>query len=478
MASTTHSIGRPLLTVGLTVMALLLHGSVIAGNRSSSLTTTHTVQNCNTSGAGSLREAAGLAVDGDLIDLSHLTCNIIFVRQAEGGELAVRDITIRGPGKNKLTISGNGENRIFNHTGSPLSTLTIVGLTVENGDVSGKPSGQNYGGCILSNPNVSVKYSTIRSCKAAVGGGISAGRASLDHTLMTLNLATGTGGAIYAGYSEVAYSTISNNSAGNGGGIGGGGTVMNSTVADNLASYNGAGLWGTTGDVYILSRSTVSGNVANGRGGGIYLVNDLTWPGSTPSSFAMDDSTLSGNRSVTGEGGAYVVASASAFIDNSTIAYNTSNKAGGGAAGVRIASVDAHINNSIVASNSSDDGKGVDLEFESLHLSVLGGSHNLILTGQYTNMPNAVHGCPGLYALGNYGGTTKTHALAATSPAIDKGGPTDEVNDQRGARFVRVVGAAADVGSYERQSAGGGRSMIPELQSPGIAPMTCLAASR
>ena len=48
------------------------------------------------------------------------------------------------------------------------------------------------------------------------------------------------------------------------------------------------------------------------------------------------------------------------------------------------------------------------------------------------------------------GGTTRTHALLAGSPAIDAGSnPLGLTTDQRGAGFPRVVGGASDMGAYE-----------------------------
>jgi hypothetical protein len=55
-----------------------------------------------------------------------------------------------------------------------------------------------------------------------------------------------------------------------------------------------------------------------------------------------------------------------------------------------------------------------------------------------------------LLPLANNGGTTQTHALDPTSPAIDKGSNTLSLPfDQRGTPYPRVVGAAADIGAYE-----------------------------
>lgn len=57
---------------------------------------------------------------------------------------------------------------------------------------------------------------------------------------------------------------------------------------------------------------------------------------------------------------------------------------------------------------------------------------------------------PLLGPLQNNGGPTQTHSLRADSPALDRGvNPLNLANDQRGALFVRVSGAQADMGAFE-----------------------------
>lgn len=60
------------------------------------------------------------------------------------------------------------------------------------------------------------------------------------------------------------------------------------------------------------------------------------------------------------------------------------------------------------------------------------------------------------------GGSTRTHALRAGSPAIDAGSNEDALdNDQRGPGHPRVAGAAADIGAYEW-------TLPPSLPVPGL----------
>ena len=58
---------------------------------------------------------------------------------------------------------------------------------------------------------------------------------------------------------------------------------------------------------------------------------------------------------------------------------------------------------------------------------------------------------PQLGPLADHGGPTRTHAINPRSPAVDAGNDTAALTkDQRG--DARVVGAAADIGAYERQA--------------------------
>jgi hypothetical protein len=72
---------------------------------------------------------------------------------------------------------------------------------------------------------------------------------------------------------------------------------------------------------------------------------------------------------------------------------------------------------------------------------------------------------PKLAALGDYGGTTKTHALLPGSVAINAGNNTGATTtDQRGA--TRIVGGTIDIGAYE--SAGFGLTPTGTPQSTAI----------
>ena len=112
---------------------------------------TFTVLNLDDAGLGSLRQAVedANALEGaDLIRFAHALKGTVGLTS---GELAITDdLTIDGPGAQKLTISGNPASRVFSVFGS---TVTIADLTIADGvasDVPGLPVGFAGGGGLLN----------------------------------------------------------------------------------------------------------------------------------------------------------------------------------------------------------------------------------------------------------------------------------------------------------------------------------------
>src|SRR3954469_4979051 len=97
------------------------------------LLSTLTVTNALDSGAGSLRAAIKAAGSGDTIVFSSsLNGRTITLTS---GELAIsKSLDIKGPGPDKLAISGNHASRVFNVSQNQKpGTVAIAGLTIENG---------------------------------------------------------------------------------------------------------------------------------------------------------------------------------------------------------------------------------------------------------------------------------------------------------------------------------------------------------
>ncbi len=76
------------------------------------------------------------------------------------------------------------------------------------------------------------------------------------------------------------------------------------------------------------------------------------------------------------------------------------------------------------------------------------GANNVIASSTIDVPPGTITSCAHLRPLADNGGSTKTHALADDSIAIDAGNNEAGLDfDQRGE--ARVIGAAADIGAFE-----------------------------
>src|SRR6266699_3875226 len=167
---------------------------------------TITVTSTADSGAGSLREALASASDGDTIDFS-VTGTITLT----SGELVVNNsLTISGSGAANLAVSGNAASRVF-HISSG-KTVTISGLTITNGLVSGTFPANAGAGIYNDHGNLTVSNCTVSGNSTSNGLG---------------------GGILNAGSNGIATLTINNsplsgNSAFQGGGITNDGTSLGS----------------------------------------------------------------------------------------------------------------------------------------------------------------------------------------------------------------------------------------------------------
>ncbi len=177
-----------------------------------------------------------------------------------GGELLVsKSVDISGPGAANLAVDGNATSRVF-HTG-PGKVVTISGLTIRNGLVSGSLPGSAGGGIYNDHATLTLTSSTVTLNHGLLGGGIYNDSGGSSATLTVSN------------------STLSGNSANGGGAIysiaGGSATVTltNSTVSGNSAAFGGGGIAndgsaasGTSG--VTVTNCTFSGNSAPAEDGG------------------------------------------------------------------------------------------------------------------------------------------------------------------------------------------------------------------
>ncbi|MBN4003431.1 Calx-beta domain-containing protein [Nostoc sp. LPT] len=463
--------------------------------------TTYIVTNTNDSGAGSLRQAIINANNDPGIETILFDTTGIFgdatpdTITLTSGELNVTEgVIIQGTGANKLTISGNNTSRVFYASAS----LSIDGLkitegnagnsngggiyntssvTVSNSTISGNTT-NSYGGGIYSTSSVTLNDSSISGNIANLGGGIySSSSVTLNDSTLSGNTANSNGGGIFINGSNnsvtISNSTISSNRAKtNGGGIySSNTTVSNSTIfgntadSDNNGQGDGGGIYSTNS--VIVSDSSISGNIAN-LGGGIYstnvTVNNSTLSDNTANSngggiysstsVTTSNSTISSNRAKTHGGGIY---SSNATVSNSTIFSNTAdsdNNGQGDGGGIYKSGGTATISNSIIAGNIDPGNQGADVfgnnfngNAYNLIGKIVGKSSGTLGTGTDIINPN-----PGLKPLGDYGGSTQTHALYFNSPARNAGDPAYSgglTTDQRGTDFNRIESGRIDIGAFE-----------------------------
>jgi hypothetical protein len=247
------------------------------------LPSTLTVTNTQNSGHGSLRAEIAAAHSGDTIVFSpRLDGKTITLTS---GELDItKNLTIRGPGAGKLTISGNNPiwylgfgTRVFEVAQN--TTVTLSGLKISNGSghasVSSVAPWDGYGAGILNHGTLTVSACTISNNSVGnEGGGIfSDGTLTVSGCTVSGNSAAYGAGISNRGRATLVSSTISNNQAFNmdgsyqpyaeGGGIFNHGTLMlrGCTISGNSTDYEGGGIFNDTyGTVTVEISSTITRN--------------------------------------------------------------------------------------------------------------------------------------------------------------------------------------------------------------------------
>ena len=424
------------------------------------------VSNTNNSGSGSLR-AAIVAVNAS----ADTTNAITFIPGLTGTitltsdfDTIAKPVSIQGPGAALLTVNGAGSFKLFSFDDGAAAATTgsIVGLTISNG----KNAATGGGGVYSKNENVTVQDAVIQFNTAVGnnGGGVRAdgGTFTLLNTTVNGNSAADGGGVANAGATFVVTggSITSNNATGNGGGYfqsaGALQDMTATTVSGNTAGGIGGGLDLESGPATLVS-SLVSGNSASGNGGGVEV---------NGGSVALKNATVTGNSSK-GFGGGVRYFGGTLEIRNSTIAFNVSDSNDSGAepgGGISVvAATPAKLFSTIVAKNTRS-AAAVKTDIEGA-LDATSANNLIGVDTGLTGVTNATLGNlvgtamtprdPLLNPLAFNGGTTKTLSIQTASAAKDAGDDAGlgVATDGRGAPFARVVGAKADIGAFEVQSA-------------------------
>lgn len=359
---------------------------------------------------GSLRQAIADVSAGGTITFDAVLFNTPQTITLESELTIAKNLTITGTGADKVTVSGNNTNRVFNVNGA--FTVNFNQITIANGSV---PTGDGGGILNQTGANLTLTDCVVNANTAQRGGGIR----NINSNLRIVN------------------STISNNIA----------AGANNT-AGGIESFRDNN--GVTTDVEIIN-STVSGNSALGNpanAGGI-LVRSVTF-----------------FSEFSGEIESAAPQSASALISNSTIANNsvTAGLSGVGGGIRRGSGTTITIRSTIIAANT--DNTNIPDIISDSDIGFISGGYNLIgnrgiitafnQTGDQAGTSVVVFE-PRLDPLANYGGTTPTHQLQPGSRAIDAGNSFGLLADQRGlARIfdspsVPNIGDAADIGAFEVQ---------------------------
>jgi hypothetical protein len=324
------------------------------------------------------------------------------------------------------------------------------------------------GGGIFNSGHLSMTNCCLTNCTASDAPGIyNSGTALLNNCLLTDLMpddGEGNGGAFMTDGSLTLISCVISNCSGGweGGAIDGSGIVASNTVfVQDGAGFEGGGFYISGSNFFYgctisgcgagayggggfknfgnttFVNCTISGNSAiECQGGGIYNLGTVR----------MTNCTVSGNSCTPfagdGGGGILNISNAMLYLTDCTIVSNTSGVGPGGGIENDAGGV-TYVKDSIVANNASNDFTGA---LNSGGHNLLKNTNGCVLTGTLTGNLYGID--PQLGPLQNNGGLTMTHALLASSPAIDAG-PADDAPffDQRG--ITRPQGAADDIGAYE-----------------------------
>ncbi|MBI5879654.1 MAG: hypothetical protein HZB53_18545 [Chloroflexi bacterium] len=414
----------------------------------------------------------------------------------QGGRLVLDHVTIRDSqsyyaggairDSNGTTIIMNSliENNQSQYGGGIDSggTLTLINTIVRNNQATvHEGGGLDVGGTVVISNSQITGNSAYGSANGGGGGVniVASGRVSISGSQLSANqtptqTTAATGGAIRnLGLLTILDSTLSGNSANDGGGIYDESTstaTLDRVILSGNSGYDGGGgIYNNGNSILTLNNSTLSGNFGGGGGG---LFNYAT--------ALLNNSTLSGNSANAG-GGMFNLGMTT--LTNTTLSGNSAVNGGG-----LYNYFDARLVNVTLSNNSATAGGA--LYMQSGYTTVLtnaivayspsgGNCSGSIAASTFTfssdnscALPagNTIHGMnpngldPLLTALGNYGGPTQVHMLKLGSPAIAGiVGNAAPLTDQRSLPRPEADGSF-DIGAVERQLADS--NLAPRLYLP------------
>lgn len=369
---------------------------------------------------------------------------------AAAGDLDVRtNVTIAGLGGNSTIIDARKVDRIFDIFAG--TTVTISNVRITNGRIT-QPLPNEMGGAIRNNGRLTLDSVILEGNESGQGatqppyldgGGIynqSEGVLTILNSIVSGNIAYGphAGGIYNSGSLKVSDSTISGNQATYwGGGIYNSShsttEISGSTISGNRA-FHGAGIT-IDGGPMILTNSTISGNdaIASGAPGDSAAIH-------TADSIKLVNSTIAGNNSPKG---------ASIYVNDQTATFrSTIIDQGPSACGYKFSSPPPYVSEGFNIDRGTSCGLALRTTLCGFPFTFVGGDQQNV--------------DPQLGPLANNGGSTMTHALSPSSPALDNVpayyAPT---TDQRGVGRPQLPACGrppcnyaacspwADVGAYE-----------------------------
>ena len=425
------------------------------------------------------------------------------------------NLTIVGStGNNGITLNNSGSQRLFYI--SAAGSLTVQNLTLSGGAAHGGNGGSGsgaggggaagLGGAVFNQGALTLVSSTLSGNTASGGNGGSygghaggAGGGGLGGNGVNGSSDGGNGGLPNGGagspyYGGDGYAGGFGGGGGGGnsgtyfggkggaGGFGGGGGAGAGTVyaggyagLGGLGGFGGGGGQGSNGGRPILG---ISAGGAGGFGGGNGTTGISTGSGggggglggavfNNGGAVVITNSTLTGNSAQGGTGvnkgqglgGAVFSRNGSVTLLNSTVSGNTAAQGGRGVYVLSDAgSATATLNNTLLGQSDTlvTDFVAAQTAAGGSTAPTTSGVGNLIRTQTGFNGTITSAADPKLNALASNGGPTQTLALQSGSPALDAGNDaaaSSLATDQRGAGFLRIVGAHVDIGAYEAAAA-------------------------
>lgn len=283
--------------------------------------------------------------------------------------LLTKDVTILGPGVDKLKLDAQGLNRHFKIVKGVSATLES--MTLSRGfatDDGGQGDFEPLGGAIFNAGRLELRSITISNSQAIKGGAVynfgpeavliirdslfggsdeslanhadrsggalfnDSGRLELYNTTLHFNTSTERGGAVYnlgkTAFMLADKTEFLNNVSADGGAIkneAGSLRIQNvSLIKDNVATLvEGGGIFNTNSKVEILDSTLIGNSALKGAGGGIYSFGP-------EANVKVVGSLISDNFALSGGGIYHEVGSGSLIVNRTTVQKNKAESFGGG----------------------------------------------------------------------------------------------------------------------------------------------------